>query len=458
MHPFPRRIEAAPGGAGFGRDRFESGHSSARLPGGNNVGGPAHVEARRSAPSLYHERDLDGFVFLGHDIPGAVDLEIHGSDNRASLRRCRSRSVCTLAAPSRQTHMNDKTTTKSLQFVSLIMPVRNEAAFIERSLGAVLAQSYPRDSFEVIVVDGMSNDGTREIVAEIAQAHAKVTLLDNPQKIVATGLNAALRQAKGEVIIRVDGHCEIAPDYVRNCVEHIQRDRVEAVGGPVETIGESYVARVIAKAMSSRFGVGRSAFRIPNRKTQFADTVPFPAYTRAVIDRAGLFDEELVRNQDDEYNYRLRKLGVKILLAEEVRSRYFSRSTLRSLWRQYFQYGYWKVRVMQKHPRQMRLRQFGPPLFVAVLLTFLILLPLFPVAGYLAGLFAGGYAVAVLGASVLLVRNEKWELLPPLPIAFTILHLAYGAGFLVGLVKFWHRWGEGESKQEIRAAVRDGHV
>ncbi len=163
------------------------------------------------------------------------------------------------------------------------------------------------------------------------------------------------------------------------------------VGGPLETVGESLTARAIAAAMSSRFGVGGSAFRLADSETQFTDTVAFPAYQRAVIDAAGPFDEELVRNQDDEYNYRLRKLGVKILLARDVRSQYFSRATLTKLWSQYFQYGYWKVRVMQKHPRQMQLRQFVPPLFVITLIAFLLLSPFVPVAGTLLALLASVY-------------------------------------------------------------------
>ncbi len=342
-------------------------------------------------------------------------------------------------------------------FVSVLMPVRNEASFIERSVGSVFAQDYPRDRMEILIADGGSNDATREVSESLKQSHPdiSITLLDNPGKIVATGLNAALRQAKGEVIVRVDGHCEIAPDYVRRCVGHLLNDDVEAVGGPVETIGESYIARVIAAAMSSWFGVGGSAFRVAHSRTQLTDTVAFPAYTRAVIQRAGPFDEELVRNQDDEYNYRLRKLGVKILLASDVRSRYYSRATLTGLCSQYFQYGYWKVRVMQKHPRQMRLRQFAPPLFVAALLAVLLALPITPVARYLAATTAGGYAIALIGASILAARKNKWQSLPLLPIAFTILHLAYGLGFLIGLVRFWNRWGQSRSKSQSRAPIPD---
>ena len=334
------------------------------------------------------------------------------------------------------------------------MPVRNEAAFIERSVGSVLAQDYPRDRMEVLVADGSSQDGTAQAVASLQEKHNLVKLINNPEKIVATGLNAALRQARGEVIVRVDGHCEIATDYLSRCVSHLLKDKVEAVGGPIETIGESYVARAIASAMSSRFGVG-SAFRVANSATQFTDTVAFPAYTRAVIDRAGPFDEELVRNQDDEYNYRLRKLGVKILLAEDVRSRYYSRATLPRLWRQYFQYGYWKVRVLQKHPRQMQMRQFMPPLLVAVLLLALLLLPLFSVAGYLLAATVAVYSLAVLGAALMAARNHGWKFLPLLPIAFAILHLAYGSGFLIGLLKFWNRWGEADKKFPAPVTIGD---
>jgi len=346
----------------------------------------------------------------------------------------------------------------ALPFVSVLMPVRNEAAFIERSVGSVLSQDYPQDCAEVLIADGLSDDATREIISNLQRQHSNLKMIDNPGRIVATGLNAALRQAKGEIIVRVDGHCQIAPDYIARCVGQLLHDDVEAVGGPVETIGESYTAQVIALAMSSWFGVGGSAFRVANSRTHFTDTVAFPAYTRAVIDRAGPFDEELVRNQDDEYNYRLRKLGVKILLAADVRSQYYSRATFRSLSSQYFQYGFWKVRVMQKHPRQMRLRQFAPPLFVAALLLALILLPVFTLAGYFLGLMVGAYAIALAGASIFSVLKNKWELLPLLPLAFAILHLAYGSGFMIGLLKFWNRWREGEEQLQPRPAIRDSEV
>jgi hypothetical protein len=272
--------------------------------------------------------------------------------------------------------------------------------------------------------------------------------VDNAGRIAPTGLNAALRVARGEIIVRVDGHCEIATDYVRRCVECLGREQVEGVGGPIETVGETAVARAIAAAMSSRFGVGGSAFRTVKGRRMLVDSVAFPAYTRRAVERAGLFDEELVRNQDDEYNYRLRSLGARLLLAPEIRSRYYSRGTLRSLRRQYFQYGYWKVRVMQKHPRQMSARQFAPPVFAAALLILVALSP-FSLAGRLAlAAVACAYVAANLCASVSAARREGWRLLPLLPASFATLHLAYGFGFLAGLIKFRNRWRDRRGRTE----------
>jgi glycosyltransferase involved in cell wall biosynthesis len=329
-----------------------------------------------------------------------------------------------------------------LPLVTVIMPVRNEAAFIGRSLGAVLAQDYGLDRLEVIVADGMSTDGTREAVYAMQKPGAAVRLIDNPGRIAPTGLNAAMAHARGQIIVRVDGHCEIAPDYVRRCVERLRQDHVDGVGGPLETVGQTPQARVIAVATSSPFGVGGSAFRTIRHKTLMVDTIAFPAYRRSTIERAGPYDEELVRNQDDEYNYRLREMGACLLLAADVRSRYYSRGTLGLLWRQYFQYGYWKVRVMQKHPRQMRLRQFVPAALVAALLVTLVTGPWIALSRWLTLLLIAAYLAANLSASTLAARRHGWWMLPWLPLAFAALHFAYGFGFLAGLIGFWNRWGD----------------
>lgn len=320
------------------------------------------------------------------------------------------------------------------------MPVRNEAAYIARSLGAVLAQDYPADRLEILVVDGMSDDGTREAVLAQAAADPRVRLLDNPAGIVPPGLNVGIGQARGEIVVRVDGHCEIAPDYVRHCVAHLLAGHdgapIEAVGGPIETIGETDEAAAIALAMSSWFGVGGSAFRTIKDRPLLVETVAFPAYRRATLQRLGPFDEEMVRNQDDEYNYRLLKSGGRILLSPDIRSRYYSRGSLRSLWRQYYQYGYWKVRVMQKHPRQMRARQFAPPAFVAGLLGSAALGLVFRPFRRLLGAVLALYLAANVVASLSLGREHA----PRLLVIHPILHLSYGLGFLVGLAHFAGRF------------------
>ena len=332
--------------------------------------------------------------------------------------------------------------TSHLPPVSILIPERNEHAYIARCLDAVLKQDYPSDKIEILIVDGMSTDSTRQIIAGYQKTHPNIYLIDNPGKIVPIGMNLAIRQAKGEVIIRVDGHCVIAPDYVSNCIRHLQQDSVDGVGGPMRTIGEDFTSEVIALAMSSKFGVGNSSFRTETGQTKLADTVPFPAYTRAIIEMVGLYDEELVRNQDDEYNYRIREAGGRILLADDVRSTYFSRGSFQKLWKQYFQYGYWKVRVLQKHPRQMSLRQFIPPIFVLSLLLSILLSITLSWGWITLAVLAGAYLIANLIASLLTSRTKGLRYFWLLPLAFTIIHVSYGLGFLIGLVNFWNRWGD----------------
>ena len=328
-------------------------------------------------------------------------------------------------------------------FVSLILPIRNEADYIERSLRAVLEQDYP-GKMEILVADGMSTDETRSIISKLAaDSKHEIRILNNEGRVVPIGMNTALRQARGGVIIRVDGHCVIAPDYVRLCVEYIQMGKIDAVGGVMKSVGETDVAQAIALGMSSRFGVGNSVFRTLSSKTMLVDTVPFPAYTREIIERAGLYDEELVRNQDDEYNYRIRKIGGKIMLAADIHSLYFSRTSLKQLWKQFFQYGYWKVRVLQKHIFQMRLRQFIPPVFVSSLLFSLITL-FFPASPFL--LFALFipllYLFINVAISFSIARKHGMKFLKKMPLIFFVMHIGYGLGFMIGLIKFWNRWGD----------------
>ena len=325
--------------------------------------------------------------------------------------------------------------------VSILMPVRNEAGHIQRSLEAVLMQDYPPEHMEVLVADGMSEDGTRLIVESYRAAHPNLRLVDNPGEIVPTGLNAALRVAQGEIIIRVDGHTIIAPDYVRQCVAALERSGADNVGGRMDALGQGGFGAAVARATSSPFGVGGARFHYSDSE-EWVDTVYLGAWPRRVFEQVGLFDEELVRDQDDEFNYRLRENGGRILLSPAIRSVYTVRSMPHKLWKQYFQYGYWKVRVLQKHPRQMRPRQFVPPAFVLSLLAALALALVTPVGGWLLAGIGGAYLAANLGAATLTAARRSWQHFLLLPMVYAILHLSYGSGFLVGLVRFANRWGD----------------
>jgi succinoglycan biosynthesis protein ExoA len=330
--------------------------------------------------------------------------------------------------------------------ISVIMPIRNESAYIIQSLGAVLKQDYPSEKMEVLIADGMSTDDTRLKILHLTKRNPMISIniSDNPQKIVPTSINIALRQAKGEIIIRVDGHTIIAPDYVCQCVEEIERTGADNVGGGMNAVGKTYFGNAVALATSTPFGIGGGRFHYSD-KEEWVDTVYMGAWPRRVFEKIGLFDEELVRDQDDEFNFRLRAAGGEILLSPKIKSEYTVRSSPKALWRQYYQYGYWKVRVLQKHPRQMSLRQFVPPVFVLALFGSLFF-ALLPTTRFLSPLIPLLYLLANFGASVITASKRGWQYLPLLPVTFGILHLSYGFGFLAGLFKFWNRWGDKKGK------------
>lgn len=318
------------------------------------------------------------------------------------------------------------------KFVSVIMPVRNEAAFIARSLGAVLAQEYPPDAMEILVVDGESSDATREIIRGLPGAE-RVDILRNAARNQAAGMNAALRVARGEIIVRVDGHTIIAPDYVRQCVAALEQTGAEEVGGCMAPVGTTPTGKAIAAAARSRFAVP-SAFHV-SHTPQYTDTVYLGAWPRSVLERAGGYDERLSPNEDYDLNYRIRRAGGRIYLSPGIRSEYYGRQSFAALARQYYFYGEAKVAALRKHPESLRARQLVAPAFVAALVAGAALAP-FTRLALLAWLaVVAAYLVANAVCSVMASKGRGATLAWRVALAFLTIHLAWGAGFWDGLVR-----------------------
>ena len=320
--------------------------------------------------------------------------------------------------------------------VTIIIPCRNEEDGIIACLKSVVGQERPLGDLEIIVVDGRSDDRTRELVSEFARSHSRIRIIDNPQRIVSAGLNAGIRAANGHIIVRMDAHTEYAPDYVIRCVEVLRRTGADNVGGPARTRVDSYLQSAIAAAYHSPFAVGGARFHNPEFEG-YLDTVTYGCWPREGFDKFGLFDEELVRNQDDEHNLRITRGGGKVYQSPQIRSWYRPRSKLGSLFRQYLQYGYWKVRVIQKHRLPASIRHLVPGGFVLFLLLSAAPAPFLPWARWGFLTLLGTYLLALLVASFLTAMHSgQWRLLPVLPVVFPCYHFGYGIGFLRGVVDF----------------------
>ena len=328
---------------------------------------------------------------------------------------------------------------RSLPRVTLVVAMRNEEASIGACLESIAGQDYPPDRLEVLVLDGGSADRSREIAGELIGDRPGWQLIPNPRVSQAAGWNIGIDRATGDVIGIVGAHSELAPDYVRAAIETLERTGAEMVGGPVRARSSGLVGRAVAAATSSRFGVGGATFHYAEREGD-VDTV-YMGVSRRETYRRFRFDEEMVRNQDDELSYRLLDAGARIVVNPAIRSSYRNRATLGSLWRQYFDYGFWKVRVAQKHPRQIRPRQLIPPIFVASVAGSVALALAWPSGRAILALVGGSYVLANLAASAWVGRRDPATTVL-LPAVFAILHVAYGLGFLAGLVRFRGRWRE----------------
>ena len=347
--------------------------------------------------------------------------------------------------------------------ISVIIPCRNEKRHIREFLDSLLAQELdPGWEIEVMVADGMSDDGTREVLRNYTASVPNVHMIDNPGRIVSTGLNAAIEASTGDVVVRMDAHTIYAKDYIRECVHTLEKSGADNVGGPWVAQGKGVTGKAIAAAFQSPFCAGGGRAHDPCYEGEI-DNVYLGCWRREVFERTGLFDPELVRNQDDEFNFRLRRLGGRIWQSPRIKSIYTPRNSIVALFRQYMQYGYWKVAVIRKHRAVAAWRHAVPPLFVSSILLGVVLTVLAAVLGM------SGIAVwtgAVLGAELLAymlactaaalwsARSIDLPVLLFLPGVIAVHHIAYGLGFLLGVLLSGRRRVEGAPAGLFTALTR----
>jgi succinoglycan biosynthesis protein ExoA len=323
--------------------------------------------------------------------------------------------------------------------VSIITPCFNEQDTICKLLEAIYKQSYPRRELEVVIADGMSTDHTRAEITAFSGTHPDlhINVVDNPRRIIPAGLNFALAEARGEIIIRLDGHSMPYPDYIEQTVSDLESGLGDNVGGvwEIHPGAETWLAKSIAAAASHPLGVGDAHYRYAEKAAE-VDTVPFGGFKRELLALIGLFDEALLTNEDYEFNTRVRKSGHKVWLDPSIRSVYFSRPTLSSLAKQYARYGYWKWRMVRRYPDTLRWRQGLPPLFV---LSIIAGASLAFFSSFFRILFAGEllvYVFTLLAAGVAAaIHQKKTYLIIGLPLSIATMHFSWGAGFLWSIIK-----------------------
>jgi len=327
----------------------------------------------------------------------------------------------------------------SLPLVSIIVPCRNEEKFISRCLGSIVANTYPKDKLEVLVVDGMSEDRTRRILQKYAREYSFLRILNNPKKITPCALNSGIKDAKGELIIWMSAHSEYEKGYILKCIKYIEEFHIDAVGGIIKPISRnnSLIGKSICTAISHPFGVGSSAHKTGTGGTQLTDTAFGVCYKKEIFQKIGLFNEKLIRGQDMEFSLRMKKAGLKILLVPEIMSYYCARSSLKSFAKHNFTNGVWAILPFRyTNIIPISLRHLIPLIFILSLVGSLILSLS---SGFFWWVFLGiilSYGIVNLYFSFRIgVKEKDLGLLFVMPAAFTIFHFSYGLGSVLGLAK-----------------------
>jgi len=319
--------------------------------------------------------------------------------------------------------------------VSVVIPCRNEVDHIASCLSSIFDQDEILGGFEVIVADGMSDDGTQEILNQLTSVHDRLRVVDNPARITSTALNSGIREARGRYIAIMGAHAHYARDYLKASLRVSEQTSADNVGGSMICVGNSALQKAIAAAHHSPFAVGGARWHNAIYEGP-ADTVFGGFYRREIFDRIGLFDETLVRNQDDDLNFRLTLAGGKIWHSPRIKSWYHPRASLAAVFRQYLQYGYWKVRVIRKHGRPASIRHLVPALFVGGLLGLLALGFFSTISLWLALTLIAAYCTCAVVASALTAMRTDFRNFLTLLAVFPCYHFGYGVGFLRGVIDF----------------------
>ena len=314
--------------------------------------------------------------------------------------------------------------------VTIIVPVRNEEQFIERTFRTILAQDFPADRTEILVIDGMSTDRTGEILARLQIDHPNIQVITNPRRLQSHGMNLGIHLARGEYVVRMDAHAMYAPDYVRRCVELLQRGDAGEVGGVQKAIGTTYFTQAVALAMTHPYGVGDARFRYTKCEI-YADTVYLGAWRRSTLLELGGFSNEV--NEEGDLNYRLRKAGYRILVSPRIELQYIVRRTLLELVRQYAWYGRARTQTLVRYPDSVRWRQLAAPLLVLALVFSVAIFPVSPPLGLM---LPSLYIASDLGVSAALSWRKGIRYFPAVSVIFAAMHISYGLGFFGGMFRF----------------------
>jgi glycosyltransferase involved in cell wall biosynthesis len=315
--------------------------------------------------------------------------------------------------------------------VTIAMPAYNEEKYIEACISSVKAQDYPADLIEILVADGRSTDRTREILAEMSAVDPRIKMIDNPARLQAAGLGQMVKQAQGDVIVRMDVHCEYAPDYVRKCVETMERTGADNVGGAQRAKAKTVFQRALCAALTSPLGVGGAKYRSADAEG-FVDTVFLGAFRRKIFETVGLWDPAAITNEDAELNQRILDSGGQIYLSRDIVVHYFPRDSFKTLAKQYYKYGRGRARTLLKLGSAPTIRPFIPFLMTAGAATMLVLPPLWP----LAPVAFATYALATGAEAVRVSKSVGTSSIPTVWAMFPVLHLSHGVGFAAGLVQY----------------------